>query len=286
MATRLAVAARTDVGRVRQTNEDALLVADLAAGPRMPEQGVARFEVGERGALLAVSDGMGGHKGGEVASAMTLDSVHKELVERTSLVEAERVKSAVERANRDVLAAGTSPAYDKMGATLTAVLVQGVQAHIGQIGDSRAYLLRDGNIRQVTHDQSYVQVLLDAGALDAEEAKSSPMKNILLQALGQTPNIKVALGSLELRNRDCLLLCSDGLYNKLTLEELRDTVLGSPSLDVACERLVTMANERGGEDNITALLAGVGGDVPAAPAGERISDTFHVLTTFDPRAGK
>ena len=283
MTIRLAIAARTDVGRVRRRNEDALLVANLPGDPLEVGHGVVRFEVSERGALLVVSDGMGGHKAGDVASALTVSSVHRELVERTSLPGPEaRVESAVVRANREVLAAGGAANRSGMGSTLTAIVIDGERAHVAQVGDSRAYLLRGGVIRQLTHDQSMVQVLVDTGEIAPEEAQKSPMRNVLLQALGQRPNIKVALATLALRDRDCLLLCSDGLSGKLSPEEIRDAVLSSPSLDVAAERLIGTANERGGEDNITVLLAGVGGGAPPLDSGERISDTFQVLTTFDP----
>jgi serine/threonine protein phosphatase PrpC len=284
MPTRLAIAARTDVGRVRAQNEDAFLISDLSTGPKDPGLGVIRFEVGARGALLALSDGMGGHANGEVASALSLSSFHNALTARMSIVDADaRVKVAMETANRDVLEAAGTRSHSKMGATLSAILVQDDKAHIAQVGDSRAYLLRGGAIRQVTHDQSFVQMLLDTKVMSEEEAKSSPMKNVLMQALGQQPTIEVALGMLALRNRDCLLLCSDGLWGKLSPEEMRDAVLTSPTLDVACERMVHTANDRGGDDNITVVLAGCGGDLLGLATGERISDTFQVLTTFEPK---
>lgn len=281
MTTRLAVAARTDVGRVRQQNEDGFLVADVAGNEAVAVDGpTARFEVGARGAVLAVSDGMGGHAAGEIASAMSLAALHRELRERTSQIDGDlRVQHAVERANQDVHAAGQAPS--RMGATLTAVLVEDGRAHIAQVGDSRAYLLRNGQVRQVTHDQSYVQVLLDTHVIDEREAAQSPLRNVLLQAIGQRAKVKVALGTLELRAKDCLLLCSDGLWGKVTDAEMRDLVLASETLDEACEKLVRVANERGGDDNITVLLAGVGGDVPPQDPRESISDTFRVLATFE-----
>ena len=123
--------------------------------------------------------------------------------------------------------------------------------------------------------------MIDAGALSPDEIDASPMKNVLLQAIGQTPDVKVALASLALRQRDCLLLCSDGLWGKVSADEIRGVVLSSTTLDAAADRLLALANERGGEDNITVLLAGVSGDlVPVGPE-ERISDTFQVLATFD-----
>jgi serine/threonine protein phosphatase PrpC len=284
MTTRLTVAARSDVGQVRKLNEDAFLVADMVSGPKAADGGAVRFEVGTRGALLALADGMGGHAAGEVASAMTLTSLHRALgeAESTSPNPDTRVQGAVERANLDVFKAGNAnPEQRKMGATLTAVLIESEVAHIAEIGDSRAYVLRGGAIRQVTRDQSLVQTMFEKGALTAAEAETSPMRNVLMQAMGQGPHVNVAVTSLALRQLDCLLLCSDGLWGKLTMEELRDVVLAAPSLDGACDRLVALANERGGEDNITVILAGVSGDMPSAAPGERISGTFLVLSSFD-----
>lgn len=282
MPLRLTVAARTDVGRVRRVNEDAFLVAHVAGDALDAGPGVCRVAVGPRGALLAVSDGMGGHKAGDVASAMTLSSLQRALAGSAAPADGDAlVERAVEAANRDVYEAALQPGHEKMGATLTAVLVDEAGAHIAEIGDSRAYLIRGGAIQQVTRDQSYVQVLLDAGAIDPDEAASSPMRNVILQAMGQKPNVEAALGRLALRQRDCLLLCTDGLSGALSPEELRDVVLSSPGLDVACERLVDLANERGGQDNITVLLAGVSGDLPAPAPGESIDDTLAVLRTFD-----
>lgn len=284
MPLRLTVAARTDIGQVRRVNEDAFLVADAAGLALDPSPGVRRFEVGPRGALLAVSDGMGGHKAGEVASALTLASLHRALAGTAGQPDADPVvlvDRAVEAANRDVYQAALAPGREKMGATLTAILVDEAGAHIAEIGDSRAYLIRGGVIQQVTRDQSYVQVLLEAGAIAPEEAPRSPMRNIILQAMGQQPSVAAALGRLALRRRDCLLLCTDGLSGALTDDELRDVVLASPSLDAACERLVALANERGGKDNITVLLAGVGGDLPPPAPGESIDDTLDVLRSFD-----
>lgn len=270
---------RTDVGRVRKTNEDAVLVADMEGGVQCVDGDVLRFPVGKRGTLLALSDGMGGHRAGDVASALTLSSLHRALADRPSLDNVgAKVIRAVEHANLEVLSAGQDADRRKMGATLTAVFVVGTAAHIAEIGDSRGYLLRSGEIHQLTHDQSFAQVLLDAGATDVED---SPMRSVLVQAIGQKPDIKVALGMLLLRHRDCLLLCSDGLWGKLSAEEMRDVVLSSPTLDAACDRMVAMANERGGNDNITVLLAGVSGDVPMAHPDEGIANTFQVLTTFD-----
>jgi serine/threonine protein phosphatase PrpC len=169
-----------------------------------------------------------------------------------------------------------------MGATLTALFVHDKAAYVAEVGDSRAYLLRGGNIVQVTRDQSYVQLLVDSGAMSAAQAKQSDLCNIVLQAMGLKPEVSVALGRLDLRQRDCLVLCSDGLSNKLSADEIRQVILTSARLDVACARLIDEAKRRGGEDNITAIVAGVDGDLPPIVTGERISGAVLVIREFQP----
>ncbi len=286
MTTKLSVAAKTDVGRKRETNEDAFLVADLEKGTFDERDGVTRFEVGRRGALLAVSDGMGGHRAGEVASAMTLESLYQALARTTPegvVGEPDvRMEGAVQEANKTVATAGQRPSFANMGATLTAVLVEGGEAYIAEVGDSRAYLLREGVLHQLTEDQSFTQAMVNAGGMRPEEAQASSWHNVILQAIGYTGALKVALSKLSLRNRDLLVLCSDGLTNELSDADLCAEILATSTLDAARDRLVALANERGGADNITVLLAGAGGDVPAAKPGERFADTYSTLVSFVP----
>jgi serine/threonine protein phosphatase PrpC len=281
MTTKLSVTVRTDIGRVRKTNEDAFLFADLEKGRFESRAAVERFEVSPRGAVLAVSDGMGGHKAGEVASALTLEALYKSLTQNAPRGEADnRIKEAVVKANQEVVAAGKRPSLANMGATLTAVLVDGGDAYIAEVGDSRAYLLRNGELRQLTEDQSFVQAMVKAGGMSPEEAAASSWRNVILQAIGHESNLKVALGKLALRQRDLLILCSDGLTSLVSDDDLRAEILATTTLDDACDRLVALANERGGTDNITVLLAGVNGDLPAVQREERISDTYNTLERF------
>jgi serine/threonine protein phosphatase PrpC len=168
-----------------------------------------------------------------------------------------------------------------MGATLTAVLLRGKVAYIAEVGDSRAYLIRGGRIRQVTHDQSYVQLLVDCGAMTAAEAEESSLRNIVVQAMGLESTVKVALGRLELRHRDCFVLCSDGLTTMVKDDEIRAIVLSAANLEAACSNLIELAKQRGGDDNVTVIVAGVGGDLTRAAAGERISATFTILQDLD-----
>ena len=185
-------------------------------------------------------------------------------------------------ANREVWEAAHYPGREQMGATLTARFVHDKTAHIAEVGDSRAYLIRGGEIVQVTRDQSYVQLLLDSGSMTAADAKECDFRNIVLQAMGSKPEVTVAMGRLDLRQRDCLVLCSDGLSNKLSADDIRRVILTSTRLDDACARLIDEAKQRGGDDNITAILAGVDGDLPATATGERISGTFFVISEFPP----
>jgi serine/threonine protein phosphatase PrpC len=279
----VAVAAKSDVGRVRANNEDAFLIADLTRGRRMADETMGRLDVGDKGVLLVVSDGMGGEQAGEVASSLVVEAFTRTLrAAPTYLPPAAQLKYAAAKAHLDVAAASRRRGREGMGATLTAVYVLGRAAYVAEIGDSRAYLLRAGRICQLTRDQNVAQLLADAGALEPEEATSSPMKNVLAQAMGQGSVIQVALGKLALRDRDCLMLCSDGLTGALVDEEIRDIIVGSKNLDEACTLLVSKANEHGGRDNVTVVLAGVGGDLPSAVAGERVSTTYEVLETFAP----
>jgi serine/threonine protein phosphatase PrpC len=233
--------------------------------------------------ILAVSDGMGGANAGEVASAIVVDTVRSALAEAPPSASRRAVlTAAVERAHRAVEeAAQKEKKHRGMGATLTAVFVRGDSAYIAEVGDSRAYLLRGGKMKQLTKDQSLAQALIDKGALDPSQADEAPFKNVILQAMGRSKRMKVALARLSLRARDCLLLCSDGLTRHVSDDEIRDIVLPAPRLDAACKALVDLANERGGVDNITVILAGVGGTLEAVRSTDRITRTFEVLTSFE-----
>jgi serine/threonine protein phosphatase PrpC len=191
------------------------------------------------------------------------------------------MNDAVQKAHRAVWDTAKRESK-KMGATLTAVFVHAGQAYIAEVGDSRAYLIRSGKMCQLTHDQSMVQMLVDTGVIDAEQAETSPIRNIILQAMGNQPNVKVALARLDLRDRDCFVLCSDGLTGMVHDDEIRDMVLASGRPEVAAKLLVDLANERGGKDNITVVLAGVGGGLNPPAADESINDTLEVLTAFVP----
>jgi len=273
----------TDVGRVRPANEDAFVIADLSVDTATTTSRGPRFNVGSRGILLAVSDGMGGAEAGEVASALTLESLREHLDEGCREIDImQSVKCAVEAANRDVVVAAQDPSQAGMGATLVAVVVHRSLAHIASVGDSRVYLIRGGEIRQLTEDQSYVEVLIGAGLITREQALTSPYRNVILQAMGQRDAVTVALIRLALRLGDVLLLCSDGLSNMVADAEMLQVVSDSASHEQACARLVELANARGGKDNITVVIAEVAGLELAKPApSEAVTETIEVVQTFD-----
>jgi serine/threonine protein phosphatase PrpC len=284
MPVNLTVVARTDVGLVRQSNEDAFVIADLTGGSLLDEQRIAKFEVGERGVLLAVSDGMGGHQAGEVASALVVESLRRSLAQQPVHGPSDALlEKAALRANLEVWQAARHPGREHMGATLTAVFIHDRTAYIAEVGDSRAYLVRSGAIKQVTRDQSYVQLMIEAGKMSPEEARSSEFSNVILQAMGLKEDVQIAIGRLDLRQRDCFVLCSDGLSGLVSADEIRAIVLTAGALDVVCSQLVEVAIKRGGGDNVTVICAGVSGDLPALVAGERISETLLSVQEFDPR---
>jgi protein phosphatase len=283
--------AQTDVGRVRQGNEDNFLVLDLtterswtgAEGERPPD-GLARFECGPRGAVLAVSDGMGGALAGDVASRMAVETVREMLVEgdttrpaaaqpgkEAPLIEA--VRNATTYANYAIHRRSLEDARcSGMGATLTAAAVTGGRLELVQVGDSRAYVIRGGEIRLATKDQSLVQQLVDVGQITEEDAETHMFRNVILQALGAQSDLAPVVSSVPLRRGDLVLLCSDGLSGKLRAEEIREIVEGAGGdLADACDALVREANARGGEDNITVVLARFDGDDLSAAGADAIN---------------
>ncbi|MFL6212564.1 MAG: PP2C family protein-serine/threonine phosphatase [Blastocatellia bacterium] len=257
----VSVYAGTDIGMHRSGNEDAFLVADLTTGSVGLGPEMSTHPVGERGSLLIVSDGMGGAAAGEVASELAVTTIRESLMEIPPHVEtANRLRLATEAANERIWnEAQANPELNGMGATVTAVIAQGGVVYIAQVGDSRAYLIRGRQIKQLTRDQSFAQMLIDAGAIQPEQAASIP-QNVIMQALGTQPNVKVAMSTVWLCRNDCLLLCSDGLSNKLGPDELKQIVEQTPDLKTACRAMISVANERGGEDNITVVLARFDGE--------------------------
>lgn len=248
---------QTDVGLVRDANEDAFAMADLSKAERWQGGAVAEWPLKD-GVLLLVSDGMGGAKAGEIASALTVEAVLGGMFRavREKPADGETLRRVIEQASVKVHEAGKRPDRRGMGATLTAVLLNGPMAYIAQVGDSRAYLMRGGRIGQVTHDQSYVQMLVDAGVMTPEEAEASPRKNIILQVMGQEA-VRVALGRISLKVGDRLLLCSDGLTNVVDDATINAIARPPGGIAKAVAALVALTKEAGAPDNVTVILAEV-----------------------------
>jgi protein phosphatase len=254
---------RTDVGRTREHNEDAFVVADLSANNATLQPEVRTHVSGPKGTLFMVADGMGGAAAGEIASDMAVKTVLAELQTvwiahsaTSGEAFARAIKSATKAANSDINAYATNhPEYRGMGTTATIAGLLGDTLYLAQVGDSRAYLVRDGVARQITKDQSLMQKLIEAGELTEEEAEHSERRNIILQALGPEPTIKVDLTHQPVRRGDTLVLCSDGLSGQVTKDDIARIVAAEPDLTRACKALIDLANENGGPDNITVIVA-------------------------------
>lgn len=291
---KIRVVGRTDQGKTRDHNEDNFLVADLTRKDNSQSSGEREYDLGERGLLFAVCDGMGGAAAGELASEMATNIIYEKLLgawlgeeEVTGQRFAYRLKEAVEAANIEIHNyAKSHPENRGMGTTATTAGVLGDHLYLAQVGDSRAYLVRGGEAYQLTKDQSLMQRLVEAGELTEEEAAHSERRNIILQALGPDPKIKVDLTHQEIRRGDLLVLCSDGLSGQVKKEEIAREV-ASGDLGAATEKLVAMANERGGPDNITVVIArfdgdGVRGAANADEVGHQIFPLIDTEASTDP----
>lgn len=255
---RVSVAFISDLGCVRENNEDALVVADLERSDSTFANGeLINWMLGEEGLLLAVADGMGGMNAGEVAASMAVEELPSLLQEESRrLTEAERIANALKSVNADILRAGREhPERRGMGAAITAALIHHSHATIGQVGDTRAYLVRGDRITQLTRDQSLVQSMIDAGLLEPEKAADFPYRNMINQALGAQDDLEPDLVEIDLEPDDYLVLCTDGLSNKVSSEDIREALNGPGTLYDACSKMVELARQRGGEDNITVIAA-------------------------------
>lgn len=269
---------QSDVGLVRQNNEDSFLIVDLTTGSGIPEIDDDHHVMGEHGGLFLVADGMGGGAAGEVASRMAVDLVAQNLVDRLRVEPSlnqqsfSRIfKASIEDANRAVFQEAQRDVHLKgMGTTLTAVAAYGTTLFFAQLGDSRAYLIRNGSITQMTQDQSLVAQLVASGALTPEEAKSHPQRNVILQALGLEEKVDVIMSYQNLKLNDRIVLCSDGLSGKLGAEEVNEVLHTWARPKDTCQRLIDLARERGGEDNITVIVAGFDGEGLLAPDPEDV----------------
>jgi serine/threonine protein phosphatase PrpC len=240
----------SDVGRVRTNNEDCYRI------------------VSERG-LFVLSDGMGGEAHGEIASALAVETVIKHCIEGENnpalpvfgetqagwSARTKRLSSAVHLANKKIFeSAAEHPEQSGMGATLTAIWLSENSLSLAHVGDSRAYVLRMGSLQQITNDHSLVAEQVRRGILTTAQAEESDMQSVLLRALGANPEVEVDAQEQPLFPRDILLLCSDGLTRMVMEPEIAGALQSEPDPAKAAARLVALANERGGADNVTVII--------------------------------
>jgi len=268
---RLTVATLTDPGLVRTNNEDSFVVADLSAGAPAPfEAGV----LGPKGVLLAVSDGMGGHSSGEVASGLAVEHLREALLaewsrhaERDAVAELRNdLRTAVDRANRAVLGhAAENPESEGMGATLTAAVVLRGRLLVAHVGDSRCYLLRERFLKTLTSDQSLAEELVRRGILQRGTPAYTARRSILTRVIGQKGLLEPESEIVELARGDRILLCSDGLYGPVEEEIILETLAEAGSPAEAVATLVEEAKRGGAPDNVTCIVAWVEGEGLPAP---------------------
>lgn len=244
----LRVIVLSDMGNIRTNNEDTGMFYKVA------DKNVIR----EKGYLLIVADGMGGHQAGEVASRMAGDIISREYFKQAGNGSVEKNLAKVfTLANKSIFdKARNDKTYSGMGTTCTALVVMDKTVYYAHVGDSRAYIQKGDSIVQITEDHTYVQELVNKGDITAEEAATHPKRNILTNAMGTKPDLRIDTGkcTLSFENNDKLLICSDGLYDYLSNEELRE-ILKKEGLKTAAGTMVSQAKARGGHDNITVVVA-------------------------------
>lgn len=243
----LMIGAKTDLGRVRENNEDKYEFFQ-------PED---EDVLARKGSLFAVADGMGGHAAGQIASELALKTAIKTYYADPSPMVEDSLRGAIQTANALIFdAARVIPERSGMGTTITALAVRGEEAYIAQVGDSRCYRLRNGRLEQITEDHSWVNEQIRRGGMTREEAALSPFRNVITRSLGNAPNVEVDIFKEELGVGDVFLLCSDGVTGEVSDDEIHEQLQGgSPSL--AAWNLVELALEHGGRDNATVLIVAI-----------------------------
>ena len=231
----------TDIGRLRETNQDYVYTSDTPVGA-LPN-------------LFLVADGMGGHNAGDYASKYTVETVVSLLQEFPGDDLKALLSDAIEEANRRLISqAENDPALFGMGTTLVALVIVDGKALIANVGDSRLYVVNGSNITQITEDHSYVQQMVKIGEMDASEARISPEKNIITRAIGAEPNVEIDFFERKLKKGDEILMCTDGLTNMVDDEDIRRIIIGQRDIVEKTMKLVQSANENGGRDNISVVL--------------------------------
>lgn len=256
----VAASVQTDTGCVREINEDSGRFVRPSDERQLKEKGV----------LLVVADGMGGHSAGEVASGMAAEFVPHLYFDSDAEPHA-ALRGAVEEANRRIHAASLEDESKRgMGTTCTTLVLLDGQAFAAHVGDSRLYMLRGGKVYLLTEDHSAVMEMVKLGLITMEQARHHEDKNVILRALGTTPEVEVTmLEPFSVRLGDQYLLCSDGLYDLVTDEEIERELSDAADISTAGERLITLAKARGGHDNITVGIAAV---VPPGNGGAKAVD--------------
>lgn len=253
----------TDVGRTRSQNEDDFLLFDLKTRTRLEAGKEEQRSFAHPGLLMAVADGMGGHSSGQVASQLCVETLPIEFAKRVperpddSTDWDKLLVDSVHATNQVIYqTAKSNPQHKDMGTTLTAAFLHGRNAVVAQVGDSRAYLFRGGNLTQLTQDQTVFNTLREE---ERQALRDTPFENMLLQAVGAMAKLEVVTTDITLRPGDLLLLCSDGLYKVVSPEELTEILKQETSLRARADALIARGNDNGGPDNITVILCSVAG---------------------------
>jgi len=247
---RVELGSLSDPGHVRELNEDSF------GTPETMEISLDLVE--QKGRLYAVADGMGGHAAGEVASQQAISTLFKEYYASSSPEIIERMKEAIEAANVEVYAQASSDrAKAGMGTTLVAAVLQGNDLYVANVGDSRAYLVRQQNIEQISQDHSWVNEQVQAGIITDQEAREHLYRNIITRSLGTKPGVEIDFFQRKVQPGDVLVLCCDGLSNEAEDDEIA-RIVSTTDPQEAAQTLIDLANQRGGPDNITTVVVRVG----------------------------
>lgn len=231
----------TDIGRMRNLNQDYVYTTDEPIG-KLPN-------------LYIVADGMGGHNAGDLASKLTISTMIETIAELEDSDPEVLLDKGIVNANRAVFqCAGTAAELEGMGTTVVAATMDQGKLCVANVGDSRLYLCRDGGLRQITTDHSWVEEMIRRGGLKREDARNHPDKNIITRAVGVEETVRIDFFEVALREKDLILLCTDGLTNMLEDETIYGVIAGPGSLEEKANELVRKANESGGRDNISVIL--------------------------------
>ncbi len=273
-AVNVNVFGQSDMGRVRKNNEDNFVVCNLTTAQVELNASLRSHRLGSRGTLFMVADGMGGEACGEVASQLCVVNVPKRLYDNLKMLEKISetnfvllIREAIEYANQLIFQKAQGDTASRgMGSTTTAATLFGSYLFVAQVGDSRAYLIRNKEMTQLTRDQTFLNYLAEIGAELPTDPEKDSRKSILTQAVGTSETIDVKVTYTRARQGDELLLCTDGLYNMVKMPEIQEIVTSPKPLQDKCKQLIEKANAGGGTDNITVILAELSG--PGLPPAE------------------